>query len=67
MMLEVRVDAQRCEGTGFCARVGPHLFELHDGLAVPRADRVDEQDAELLAEAETLCPTQAIRARRAEP
>jgi ferredoxin len=65
-MLDVRVDPQRCEGTGFCARVAPHLFALQDGVAVPREKVVGEEDAEVLAEAETLCPTQAIRARRVD-
>jgi ferredoxin len=59
--VKVTVDPVRCGGTGYCVRLLPQVFRLGDqGPAeVWRAPGPDL--AERVREAETLCPTNAIR------
>jgi ferredoxin len=60
--LHVSINPLVCACTGYCVQVVPAVFDLEgDGPTVvidphPPLDLVDE-----LREAETLCPTQAIR------
>jgi ferredoxin len=60
--LAVSVDPLECAGTGYCVQVAPEVFDLSGaGPAVvldphPPPDLLDR-----LSEAETLCPTHAIR------
>lgn len=64
--LQVEGDLDRCEGTGFCARVLPQVFEIGpEGKLRLKTDRVPMEWERQLLEAETLCPTQAITIRRA--
>ena len=59
--LHVRVDSMICQGTGYCQRLAPGVFELRDDqkahvlIKHPAAD----QEA-LMEEAATLCPSRAI-------
>ncbi|MDX6438051.1 MAG: hypothetical protein QOF45_634 [Gaiellaceae bacterium] len=62
MRAHVEVDHAECQGTGYCVRVCPNVFEMD---TVRQAARVrlpvvgpDLLDA--VEEAETLCPTGAI-------
>jgi ferredoxin len=60
--LHVSIDPLVCACTGYCVEVVPAVFELTgDGPTVvldphPPSDLLDQ-----VREAETLCPTQAIR------
>lgn len=58
--LHVRIDAKICQGTGYCARVAPAVFEVGEevGLVID-AHPAPDQEA-LIEEAATLCPTRAI-------
>lgn len=60
--VRIQVDAARCEGTGFCARVAPHLFVVAPaGTSQVLVEYAPETELEVLQEAEELCPTRAIR------
>jgi ferredoxin len=59
--MRVKVDADKCQGTGYCTMVSPEVFELgEDGLATVLQSEVDESQRELMLEAQNTCPTQAI-------
>ena len=59
--LHVKVDPLICQGTGYCVRLAPDVFEVREDKVAhviephPAADR-----AALMEEAATLCPTRAI-------
>jgi ferredoxin len=58
----VTVDAERCQGTGYCEQLLAGVFRVGpDGVSTVR--RRPEGEAELVAarEAVELCPTRAIR------
>lgn len=57
----VRIDRERCMGSGNCVYWGPDVFDLDDdGLAFVRGDPAAHPEQVVLA-AEN-CPTQAISA-----
>jgi ferredoxin len=59
--MKLKVDADRCEGTGYCEMISSTVFELgDDGIARVRESHVDESERELMIEAQNTCPTQAI-------
>jgi ferredoxin len=49
-----------CQGTGYCARLVPHVFAVGDNSGVVINPHPDAAQQELLEEAATLCPTRAI-------
>ncbi|MDI2132441.1 ferredoxin [Yinghuangia seranimata] len=60
--MKVTVDASRCEGRGYCARLAPLVFES-DEDGYPRVLVTQDLDEEQLADARTAvsaCPEQAI-------
>lgn len=59
--MKVAVDPVRCGCTGYCVKIAPMVFQLpSEGPArVIEAAPVDEH-ADLVKEAETVCPTNAI-------
>lgn len=61
-MLELRVDADLCIGSGDCVRLVPAAFWIDEdqGVAVPLAG-AGTTDIEMLVRAAHGCPTQAIR------
>jgi ferredoxin len=57
----VTIDRAKCQGTGYCVKIAPHLFELGESPpARATGCASNEVDAELLLEAEDACPTRAI-------
>ena len=65
--MDVAIDRDRCEGTGFCVRLAPEHFAL-DEQGISQFHTGDcELDADLMEEAEALCPTNAIRLDRSMP
>ena len=60
--MRVSIQKDRCESSGFCARLAPTVFQLDDNHLVelvtssPRA-----QDMDAVREAEDMCPTRSIR------
>ncbi|MDO9355935.1 MAG: ferredoxin [Solirubrobacteraceae bacterium] len=60
----VEVDAHRCEAIGFCVQVAPTVFTLVDGPPVSVASReLSDDEVDAVAEAQDLCPAQAILLR----
>lgn len=52
----------QCALTGYCAEVAPELFRLGSEHAEVRTESIDDPGLrELAIEAESLCPTAAIR------
>lgn len=59
--MKVRVDRDYCVGAGTCVVIAPKYFELDDeGLAVVLQEEVDEEDEDMVREAELGCPAEAI-------
>jgi ferredoxin len=58
--LEVEVDYERCEATGFCAEIAPEVFAIRDGKLVLLTSLCGPEMADRLQDAENTCPTQAI-------
>ena len=61
MASRVTVDRAKCQGTGYCVKIAPHLFKLGESPPVRfDEDAVSECDAGRLRDAEDACPTRAI-------
>ena len=60
--MEAEVDPRQCALTGYCVEVAPELFRLGDEHAEVLNESIDDPGLrELAIEAESLCPTAAIR------
>ena len=65
-MPSVEIDREACEGSRYCEQIAPELFHVDDeDKAELLVDEVPEEQRELLEEAESLCPTLAIKQRAA--
>jgi ferredoxin len=61
MTARVRIDPERCVGSGDCAFVAPEAFEVDDETGQARLlPGAAEADDALLERAAHACPTQAI-------
>ena len=61
MTARVAIDRAKCQGTGYCVRIAPRLFELGPEPPVRfRGDELTESDVALVRDAEDACPTRAI-------
>ena len=59
--LHVQVDPMICQGTGYCERLAPDVFEVgDDNKAHILQPHPEPGHQELMEEAATLCPTRAI-------
>jgi len=60
-VFHLQIDREICQGTGYCVRIAPELFELENSMHanVLIAEAPAEFEEEIL-EASTLCPTRAI-------
>ena len=57
----VRIDRERCIGSGNCVKVAPEVFELDDGnIVVFRSDAPDDVDRQRVTEACDVCPVDAL-------
>lgn len=62
--MKAEVDPRQCALTGYCVEVAPELFRLGDEHAEVLTESIDDPTLrELAIEAESLCPTSAIRLR----
>ena len=65
MSVKVHIDRDTCQGTRYCAMLRADVFgHDDDGLAVllvPQGSEALDRQPEDLREAETLCPSGAIR------
>lgn len=61
--MELTIDRDRCEGTGFCVRLLPGIVTLDDHRRAVLRGPVGDADADELREAEAMCPTNALRLR----
>ena len=59
-VLNVRIDTKICQGTGYCARLAPAIFEVGDEVGRVIDASPDADHEALVEEAATLCPTRAI-------
>ena len=60
--LHVTVDHLQCQGVGYCERVAPRVFRLGDDALAHVIDKhPPESERDAVEEAETLCPSRAIR------
>lgn len=58
--LTVRIDRERCIGSGNCVKVAPEVFELDDGGIVAFRPDARDIDGERLTEACQVCPVDAL-------
>ena len=60
--MKAEVDPRQCARTGYCVEVAPELFRLGGENAEVLPASIDDPSLrELAIEAESLCPTAAIR------
>jgi ferredoxin len=61
--VKIHLDADRCEGYGFCEEKAPQLVELDDegDLNVLVADELDSSDVDAAHKAVRSCPVAALR------
>ncbi len=60
--MRVIVDPLRCSCTGYCVKLAPHVFYLPASGPVQVLEPSPGPElADLMREAEALCPTNAIR------
>jgi len=62
--MKVRVDADRCVGSGLCLDICPEVFELNGETATVKFDVVPPRYEDACLEASKLCPTEAISVDR---
>lgn len=61
-LMKVSVDPARCGRTGYCVKIAPMVFLLpSDGPTRVIDETPNVEFAEIVREAEALCPTKAIR------
>jgi ferredoxin len=59
--MRVRVDRERCVGSGLCVMTAPTVFDQSaDGLVALRGNDLDADNQELVEQAEEICPARAI-------
>lgn len=59
--MKVHVNSQICAGFGVCLGIAPEVFELHDdGYAIVLVSEVKPEDEEVMRQAVSHCPAQAI-------
>lgn len=58
--MKVSIDTTACQGTGYCARIAPDIFEVADSVAVIKVAVVAAEFENVVHEAEVLCPARAI-------
>lgn len=59
--MRVRVDRERCVGSGLCALTAPAVFDQsEDGLVRLRTNDIDATTREPAEQAEEICPARAI-------
>ena len=58
--MKVSIDTAACQGTGYCARIAPEVFEVVDSVAVIKVAVVAPEFEKIVYEAEVLCPARAI-------
>jgi len=59
--MKVSVVAELCAGEGICEQEAPEVFEIVDGVAVPKMEDVPEDLQESVRNACANCPTEAIK------
>ncbi|MEQ8718930.1 MAG: ferredoxin [Acidimicrobiales bacterium] len=58
--MRVEVDEIVCQGTGYCQRIAPEVFEVVDGIAKVLVSDPGEELHDKVDEAERICPSRAI-------
>lgn len=58
--LHVKIDEKLCQGTGYCVRLAPKVFDLGEEVGIVIDAHPDASQQALLEEAATLCPTRSI-------
>jgi ferredoxin len=65
-MTSVEIDREACEGSRYCEQIAPALFRVGDDeKSEVLVEEVPEDQLALLEEAESICPTFAIKQRAA--
>lgn len=59
--MKVSVDKETCTGCGLCTDTAPDVFELEDNVAVVKSDRVPGGQEEVVKQAASDCPVEAIK------
>ncbi len=59
--MQVTVDESLCTGCELCIDTCPAVFEVKDGVAVPKRDSVPADEEENCRTAASDCPSEAIK------
>lgn len=62
---DILIDADVCQGLGYCERISGHIFQVSDELGISQAPEtvVGEENVRAAVAAEEICPTRAISLR----
>jgi ferredoxin len=58
--MRVKVDADKCVGSGLCVDICPEVFTLNGDAAIVKFESVPPRYEDACREASELCPTAAI-------
>ncbi len=59
--MKVHINPDICAGFGICLGITPDVFELHDdGYAILAVSDIKPEDEDLMRQAASQCPSQAI-------
>ena len=65
IMMEVKVNKDKCLGCGMCVGINSDVFEFDDdGLAKANKDKITEENEEEVKEAINSCPVGAIEEKK---
>lgn len=57
----IKVNQSACIGCGACVALAPEYFEFDDnGLSTAKVEEVEDKDIELVEDAASSCPVEAI-------
>jgi len=57
----ISIDKIKCIGCGTCEAMCGEVFEIIDGKSEVKKGKPEEKDKPCVKQAETACPTQAIK------
>ena len=61
--MKVKVDPDRCVGSGNCEASCPNVFKVVDGISQVQVDTVPEEEEECVRAVVDQCPVGAISTR----
>ena len=64
MVYKISIDKEKCIGCQSCVAVCDESFEMKNGKAVPKHEKIEDNDLSCEKEAEEICPVNAIKVEK---